>query len=88
MRKIPMCVSAIRIILTNWNKILEIIHEELPSSAQLEALLDTIDAPKTLDAIGIPDSSLPMIFKATKDIRDKYVLSRLFWDLGILDEIL
>ena len=23
----------------------------------------------------------------TKDIRDKYVGTRLFWDLGILDEI-
>jgi hypothetical protein len=29
-----------------------------------------------------------MIFRATKDIRDKYVLSRLLWDLGILDEML
>ena len=77
----------LEIILANWDKILEIIQEELPSSAQLEALLDTIDAPKTLDVIGIPQGSLPMIFKATKDIRDKYVLSRLFWDLGILDEM-
>jgi len=77
----------LEIILTNWDKILEIIREELPSSTQLETLLDTIAAPKTLDAIGTPGSSLPMIFKATKDIRDKYVLSRLFWDLGILDEI-
>ena len=24
--------------------------------------------------------------KDTKDIRDKYVLSRLVWDLGIIDE--
>jgi hypothetical protein len=30
---------------------------------------------------------LPVIFRATKDIRDKYVLSRLAWDLGVLDEI-
>lgn len=36
---------------------------------------------------GTPDEMLPVIFKATKDIRDKYVLSRLCWDLGILDEI-
>lgn len=26
-------------------------------------------------------------FKATKDIRDKYVLSRLAWDQGVLDEL-
>ena len=28
-----------------------------------------------------------MTLKCTKDIRDKYVLTRLLWDLGILDEI-
>jgi hypothetical protein len=28
-----------------------------------------------------------MVVKATKDIRDKYILSRLAFDLGILDEL-
>jgi hypothetical protein len=27
-----------------------------------------------------------MTLKASKDIRDKYVLSRLLWDLGLLDD--
>ena len=40
-----------------------------------------------LTEIGIDEELLPMTFKASKDIRDKYVLSRLAWDLGILDEI-
>lgn len=76
------------VILDNWDTILNIIDQELPSAAVIEGLLDTIDAPKTLSAIGIDEALLPQIFKATKDIRDKYVLSRLAWDLGILDEIL
>ena len=63
------------------------MDEELPSSAQLDALMDTIEAPKTLSAIGADEALLPVIFRATKDIRDKYVLSRLAWDLGILDEM-
>lgn len=75
------------IILDNWDAILQIIGEELPPVEELEALLDTIGAPKSLPEIGIPEDSLPMIFKATKDIRDKYVLSRLAWDLGILEEM-
>ena len=37
--------------------------------------------------IGIDEELLPMTFKASKDIRDKYVLSRLAWDLGIIEEI-
>ena len=41
----------------------------------------------TMEEIGISSEILPMTFKASKDIRDKYVLSRLTWDLGIIDEI-
>ena len=77
----------LEIILEKWPELFSIMEEELPSAEQLEALLDTIGAPKTLEALGTPDSLLPLIFAATKDIRDKYVLSRLCWDLGILEEI-
>lgn len=75
------------VILNNWDAILRIIDEELPESAQIEQLLKTIDAPTSLSQIGVDEALLPDIFKATKDIRDKYVLSRLCWDLGILEEV-
>jgi len=75
-------------ILEHWEDILQIICDEIPPSEEIEKTLMTIDAPKTLKDIGIKEDLFPIIFKATKDIRDKYVLSRLAWDLGILDEIL
>ncbi len=75
-------------IIDNWDEILKIIKEELPSSKELEKLFKSIGIPETLKGIGIDEKILPMTFKATKDIRDKYVLSRLCWDLGILDEII
>lgn len=74
-------------IIANWDKILRIINEEIPSSAEIEKILDKIEAPKSCDEIGIGKDVLPMTFKASKDIRDKYVLSRLCWDLGIIDDI-
>lgn len=74
-------------ILVHWDDILRIIDEELPSYAQITELLDTIEAPKTLARIGVEESLIQMIFRCTKDIRDKYVLSRLCWDLGILEEM-
>ena len=75
-------------ILAHWEDIQSIIEEELPSAQALEQLLDRIRAQKTLSEIGLEESILPMTFRSTKDIRDKYVLSRLCWDLGILEEIL
>lgn len=76
------------VIIENWDEILNIIDEELPASEEIESLLKTINAPASLEEIGLEREILPMTFKATKDIRDKYVLSRLCWDLGILEEIL
>ena len=75
-------------ILENWDLLLRIMEEELPESKQLEELLDSMEMPKALEEIGTPNEMLAVIFAATKDIRDKYVLSRLTWDLGMLDELL
>jgi glycerol-1-phosphate dehydrogenase [NAD(P)+] len=75
------------IIAENWDRILQIMDEELPSSEEIEKLLDTIGISKDLSAIGVDTQCARTTFKATKDIRDKYVLSRLAWDLGIIDEL-
>ena len=77
----------LEIILSHWEEILTIMEEELPGSAQIEELLMRIDAPKTVKEIGIEPDILQMTFAATKDIRDKYVLSRFAWDLGIIDKL-
>lgn len=74
-------------IIDSWEDIVKIIDEEVPPASKIAEILDVIGAPKTCDEIGIPSELMPMTFKASKDIRDKYVLSRLCWDLGILDEI-
>ena len=74
-------------ILGQWERLLAIMDEELPASGEIAALLEMIGAPREPQEIGIDRALLPMTFKATKDIRDKYVLSRLCWDLGVLDEM-
>ena len=75
------------VIAENRGRILEIMEEEIPSLSELEALFDTINLPKNPKEIGIENELIPLTFKASKDIRDKYVLSRLAWDIGVLDEI-
>ena len=75
------------VIKEKWDSILQIIEEELPSAEEIAKLLDIIGIPKDLTTIGVDAECARTTFKATKDIRDKYVLSRLAWDLGILDEL-
>lgn len=73
------------IIIGKWEKICNIIREEIPEKKEIERLLDLIDAPKRPSDIGLGDD-LKTTFLATKDIRDKYVLSRLLWDIGLLND--
>ena len=78
----------LEIILSRWQEILDIIAQELPAAQSLSNLLTRMDMPQTIEELGIPRTQFPEIFRATKDIRDKYVLSRLAWDLGVLDRLL
>lgn len=73
-------------IIDNFDGIKKIVSEEIPSAETLEKLLDSVSCPKTPKEIGIDPSVIPETFAATKDIRDKYILSRLVFDLGLTDE--
>ena len=66
-----------------WPAIVQIIREEIPSYETLSKLLDTLG----IEPLSIDKETARLTFLATKDIRDKYVLSRLAWDLGICDEL-
>ena len=74
-------------ILQNWDAILQILQEELPTAQELTDLLQTIEISTDLQTLGVDSQTAKLTFRATKDIRDKYVLSRLAWDLGVLDEL-
>lgn len=76
-----------RVIAENWEEIVKIIDQEIPSYAEMERIIDTIGISKDLQTIGVDRPCAQMTFRATKDIRDKYVLSRLAWDLGILEDL-
>lgn len=75
------------VILDKWEKICDIIRQEIPTQKQIGAILHVIGLPTTMQEIGI-NCDLEMMLKATKDIRDKYVLSRLLWDIGEIDSFI
>lgn len=71
------------IILENWQEILNIIEEELPEISKVKSILAVLDAPVTPGELGFSEEEVRKAFIATKDIRDKYIASRLLWDLGL-----
>ena len=72
-------------IINNWEEIIKIVNEEMPKKEKIEEILSLIEAPKSLEELQIK-CDVKTAFKATKDIRYKYIISHLLWDIGMIDE--
>ncbi|MBR0120969.1 MAG: sn-glycerol-1-phosphate dehydrogenase [Clostridia bacterium] len=79
--------SRIDKICENKDEILKIINEELPDYDYILNILKAVNAPVTTEEFGIDPSTNALTFKMTKDIRDKYILSSLAFDMGVLDKL-
>lgn len=73
-------------IIAHWDEIQSMIAK-LPSYAEVYQLMERIGAPVSAEAFGVAPEQVRTACVMTKDIRDKYVASRLLWDLGLLDEV-
>ena len=73
--------ARLEIILAHWDEIRSMIAE-LPASGELEAFMKDIGHPTDFSEIGVTAEDSAEAFRMAKDIRDKYVLGRLLWDLG------
>ena len=76
--------ARLEVIIENWNEILEII-KGLPKLSELQDFCRQIGLPTSLADAGLDERILPKVISATRDIRDKYVLSRLIFDLGLCE---
>jgi len=69
------------VILSRWEELVAEMNA-LPDSAELSAFMHKIGFPASLAEIGVSEEEQQMLFTCAADIRDKYVLGRLLWDLG------
>lgn len=76
----------LEVILAHWADILQIISEELPGYDQVEQFMRKHGMPVSPLELGHSDAEVRDTLTVTKDIREKYIASRLLWDLGLLDE--
>jgi glycerol dehydrogenase-like iron-containing ADH family enzyme len=56
--------------------------KKLPSAEELESFMTDIGHPTKPEELGLTSEQWREAFLMAKDIRDKYVLGRLLWDLG------
>lgn len=75
-----------KILEERWQEITDIIRT-LPSSEKIRGLMESIEFPTGAECIGYDREKIVTTCMMTKDIRDKYVGTRLLWDLGVLEEV-
>ena len=71
---------------THWE---EIVHqlEKLPSSEYLYSILSDIGCPALPEEIGIDDELLKNTFLYCKEVRDRYTIFQLAYDLNVLNAV-
>jgi glycerol-1-phosphate dehydrogenase [NAD(P)+] len=74
----------IKTIAAKREEILDVI-KTLPKSEELEKTMLSIGLPTKFSEIGLNDDDVKTAVLLARDIRDKYVLGRLLWDLGLTD---
>lgn len=73
------------LILEKWEEIMAIV-DSLPSYREVYSMMKSIGAPVSASEFGYTKEQIRTTFTMTKDIRDKYIASRLLWDLGLLED--
>lgn len=68
-------------IIAGWDRLKEMMAE-LPSSADYEKFCLSIGFPTKPEDLGMVEGETDKLLSFGGDVRDKYVMSRLFWDLG------
>ncbi len=74
-------------IIAHWADIQQIIREELPETAAIEALMREVEAPMVASDIGINAQDTNDAFHYARNTRNKYLTSSMLWDLGVLYDL-
>jgi len=76
----------IQIIESKWNDIIQTIKKLVPSAKEIKAILQKVDAPVNPLQVGVDGNTILNSIIFAKEIRSRYTVLQLLWDLGLLEE--
>ena len=71
----------------NWDRVLYVAEHDAPTADELEALMKRIGMPTRPSEIGISEQDVIDAFVCSRDVRNKFQLSSMIWDIGCMDEV-
>lgn len=83
---IELALKRIDIIENKWPEIQSVIRQELPKSEDVVHILKSVNAAYRPEQVGIDDQMTKDSLILAKEVRVRYGLLQLLWDLGLLEE--
>ena len=71
-------------LLSRWDEVVKAIEEELPAGNAIEESMLKLGMPTKPEDLGLDQGAVHRAFLGSREIRDKYLLSSMLWDLGLL----
>lgn len=78
-------LKRIAAIQLHWTEIVSLLQEK-PSAEELKEVLTVVGAPVSPDLIGVDDEIVSNSIIYAKEIRNRYTVLQLAWDLGLIEE--
>lgn len=79
-------IPRIKKLRKNWPELVSVI-KQLPSADEIRQLLSSLDAPASPQAVGIDKTTFINSFLYAKDLRNRFGLLQILFDLGMTEEI-
>ncbi len=73
-------------IRAHWDEITAAMRESLPASAKVAGMLRELGGPADPEEIGVEPSLVEEAILLAKELRSRYTILQLLWDLGLLEE--
>lgn len=77
----------LRRLVEEWDQIMPWVFETLRSPEDLAAELDSAQCPIRFEQIGVSHTRALRCVRHCKDIRNRYTILHLLWELGLLDDL-
>jgi len=73
-------------LLDNWDGVIAAIREELPPAGEVRAKMEQMGMPVKPQDLGYDQAAARRAYIGSREIRDKYLLSSMLWDLGLMKD--
>ncbi|MBP5224899.1 MAG: sn-glycerol-1-phosphate dehydrogenase [Lachnospiraceae bacterium] len=73
-------------IIAHWDELKALMRQALKEGKKLQPLMEKLGMPVKPADLGFGAETVRDAFIVSRDVRDKYLLSSLIWDLGLMDE--